>query len=166
MVKILVCRVGQDPKIEEVDQPFYFAQRSVLEGAYIEAKIITVNDGTRVVVYWDEDSRAKKLPFNRNVPARALPPAVKPGFVIDMRKDPPHYYAREGEMGFFPVLGNFIVTKADEEGDHISLTDAEISTLVPLLTLPKCVWCGELVSSRQVKYCSSACAGEDAVHSV
>lgn len=132
-MKVIVCRVDEEPKVEDVSEPFNFCQQSLIGGGYIEAKLLVVNDKSRVVCYWDEDSRAKKLPFNRDVPVRALP--LPPhDFVVDMREGPPERYAKPGEMGFFEVRGNFLITKANEEGDHIDLTQEEIETLVPLLT--------------------------------
>lgn len=134
VTKVLVCKVGEEPKVEEVLQPFYYCQERLLGGGYIEAKLITVNKA-RVVCYWDEDGDQKNLPFNRNVPALAMP--VPPhDFSIDMRKDPPEAYAKPGELGYFPVRGNFLITKANSKGDHISLSDEEIQTLIPLLPVP------------------------------
>lgn len=159
--KVLVFRVGEEPKVEEVENPFEFCKMSLIGGGHIEAKLIVVNDKTRVVVYWDEDARRGKLPFNRNVPVRALAPAIKPSFVVDTREGPPEMYAKPGELGYFTVLGNFLITKANNDGDHISLTDEEIQTLSALLALPKCQRCGIYPPVYPgAKYCGAACSQE------
>lgn len=136
MIKVIVCRVGEELKVEEVARPYYFTRDSVLGGAYIEAKMIWINDKDRVVVYWDEDASRKNLPFNRYIPVKVLPPAIKPNFVVDMRKGPPEHYAKEGDVGFFPIHGNFVVTKADKQGDHVSLSEEEVATVFSLLGSP------------------------------
>lgn len=154
-VKIIVCRVGDDPKIEEVENPFAFTRDSLLGGGYIEAKLVEVQD-TRVVYYWDEDARMKRLKFNRNVPARAKHHGQY-NFVVDARSHD-HPYAKPGEMGFFPILGNFCVTKADNNGDHISLNDYELGLLTKLLELHRCEHCKKnVVAYPEARFCGSAC---------
>lgn len=158
MTKVLVCRVGEDPKVEEVASPFDFCRSFLINGGYVEAKLIVVNDRTRVVCYWDEDAKSKKLSFNREVPARALP-LPKTDFVIDTRERPPEAYAQPGEMGYFEVLGDFLITKADNEGDPVDLTDEELQTLVPLLELPKCKRCKKkILAYKTAVYCGAACS--------
>lgn len=137
MTKIIVCKWGMQPVIEEVKNPFEYTKEVLLGGGYLEAKLIVVNDKTRVVAHWDEDSKMKGLPFNRNVPARALAPMLKPEFVVDTREHPPEHYAKPGEMGYFPICGNFSITKANNKGDYVDLNAEEIATLMPLLTLPQ-----------------------------
>jgi len=159
--KVLVCRVGEEPKVEEVENPFKFCQMSLIGGGYIEAKLIVVNDKSRVVAYWDEADERKNLPFNRNIPVRALPPAITPNFVVDTRKGPPEMYAKPGELGYFAIRGNFLITKADNNGDHISLNDEEIQTLSQLLAIPKCLRCGiHPPAYPGAKYCGAACSQE------
>lgn len=157
--KVLVCRVGEDPKVEEVEDPYQFCLRSLFKGGFVEAKLIQISDKSRVVVYWDEEARMRKLPFNRNVPVRAKAPNVKPDFVIDTRDGPPEMYAQPGELGYFPVLGNFLFTKADSNGNHISLSDEEIQALMPYLAL--CENCHkESPAYPGARYCGAGCSQE------
>lgn len=133
MVKIIVCRIGEEPKVEEVENPYHFFQTSLNVQSYVEAKLFWIGK-ERVVFYWDEDARRKNSPHNRNVPCTVSLPDAQ--FTIDIREGPPEMYAKSGEPGFFPILGNFLVTKADGEGEHISLKDEEVRTLLSLLALP------------------------------
>lgn len=157
-VTIIVCRIGEAPVVDEVFNPFKFTQSSLLKGGYIEAKLVELETRTRVVFYWDEDAERKDLPFNRSILDRAKthPAGVE---VIDLRKGSPEKYAAPGEVGYFPIRGPFIVTKADDDGNHISLDPKEIEVLMAMLSLQTCTNCQtKVVAYPGAKFCGAACS--------
>lgn len=156
-VKVLVCRVGEDPKVEEVSNPFHFLQYSVLNGDYLEEQRLHLGN-ERIIILYAEDA-LKKLPFNRNVAARC-PLIPKTDFVVDTR-DPKKTYAKPGEVGYYAIKGSFLITKVDPDGEFDSLSDLEIQSLFPLLLLEKCERCKEHpVAYPGAKFCGAACSAE------
>lgn len=153
MTKVVVCRVGEEPKVEDVVNPYTFASASLGCG-YIQAKLFWL-EKDRVVFYWDEDALMKKLPLNRKLPAIVHPPDTY-DFSVDTRPDPERY-AKFGEQGYFPIHGPFLVTKADAKGDHVSLSQEEIVQLVKLLEL-KCEYCGLALAYPGARFCGAACS--------
>lgn len=155
MAKILVCRIGEDPKVEDVDDVFHWTSK-LLDHAFIETQTITV-DKEAVTMFFAEDI-GNKLKFNRNVPSRCpyIPEDVD--FVIDTRKGPPESYAKPGEMGYFAVNGHFILTKI-VNGGHRSLSDRAIKTFSALLATPKCARCKtKPLAYPGAVYCGAACS--------
>ena len=161
MVRIIVCRVGEEPVIEDVQNPFNFFTTSVAPGAYVEAKLFWVGK-ERVAVYWNEDARRGKLPINRPIPCVVHLPQAQ--FVVDVREGPPEAYAKSGELGFFAIQGPFIITKADNKGDHISLKDEEVRQLMPLLSL-NCEQCGKFPRAYPgARFCGAGCSADYEIH--
>jgi hypothetical protein len=159
---VIVCRVGEEPKVEKVSNIFTFAQQSVLKGGLVEQQPLNLTEEC-LVALWDEESKMKKLPINRAVPARG-PHLLPADFVVDMR-DPTKQYAKPGELGYFEVYGNFIITKLDGDGEYVSLTDAEIRFLLPFFELGKCEYCRENpVAYPGARFCGAACSAEWEIH--
>lgn len=145
MTKVLVCRLDEDPKVEDVKDPFNFCKMSLLEGAHLQAKLIWVKD-ERVVFYWDEDARAKKTRFNRDVP-------------VVVNESQGGYTLTPDSNIVFDIRGHFLVTKADRKGDHIDLKEIEILLLTLALTLPKCKRCKtKTLAYKGALYCGAACS--------
>ncbi len=155
MTKILVCRIGEDPKVEDVDGVFQWTS-TLLDHAFIETVTIRV-DKEAVTMFHAEDI-GNSLKFNRNVPSRCPYIPEDTDFVIDTRKGPPESYAKPGEMGYFEVRGHFVLTKI-VNGGHRSLSDRAIKTFSALLALPKCEQCKtEPLAYPEARFCGAACS--------
>ena len=153
--KILVCKVGEEPKVEEVDNVFKFASE-LMNHEFIETQTIAV-DNELVTAFFAENV-GNKLKFNRNVPARCpyIPEDVD--FTVDTRKAPPEFYAKSGEMGYYAIAGHFILTKI-VNGGHRSLSDRSIKTFTALLEIPKCKRCKKNpLAYPGAVYCGAGCS--------
>lgn len=135
MIKIIVCRVGQQPTIEEVKNPWTFTKKLLADDydKHPNLQIVTLEDG--VALYSDEDGQGKNLAFNRAVPDRAKP--LPPGFTASDIINPDPRLASPGERGFHHILGDFILARNDYLTDKsVSLTDDDIAKWVFTLTTP------------------------------
>lgn len=155
VVKILVVRIGDEPKVEEVDNPFNFAKMSLLGGGFVQALPLSEN----LALYCDEDGISKKLRFNRDFPARASDiPDDAYDFVIDMTKG---QRAMPGEMGFHRILGNFLITCHSGSGGYATLSEEEIVRFSKALVLStnegKCKRCGNPVAYDGGIFCGAGC---------
>lgn len=96
-----------------------------------------------------------RLPFNRNIPARAQP--APPGaFIIktDLRLADP------GEMGVFQMHGNFFVGRV-KDGALVDVEGEDVKAYAEFLGLdPKCPTCGNKVAYQGAVYCGAACAAK------
>jgi len=151
MIKVLVVRVGEEPLVEEVTNPFNFARLSLLKGDFVEH--LTLPDG--VVVYYDEAS-VRRLLFNRAIPAMAL--HHKADFIVDTTKGD---RAKPGELGEHRIRGNFLLTR-HEDGSCVDLSQDEIITYTTMLQLSKigerCKRCGSGLAYRGALFCGAACS--------
>lgn len=155
LYKILVCDVGKEPEVKEVDNAFNFI-RELTNDSYIETQTIVVEKEAVTMMFPEE--AGNNLKFNRNVPSRCpyIPEDVS--FVVDTRKGPPESYAKPGEMGYFAMKGAFILTKI-VNGRHRSLSDRAIKTFSALLALPKCKRCKtEPLAYPEAEFCGAACS--------
>lgn len=153
--KILVCRVGEEPKVEEVDDVFSFTSELV-DHAYIETQTIVV-DQEEVTAFFAENV-GNKLKFNRNIPAVCpyIPEDVD--FVVDTRKMLPEFYAKSGQLGFYRIHGHFVLTKI-VNGGHRSLSERAIKTFSALLEVPKCKRCNKNpLAYPGAVYCGAGCS--------
>ena len=113
-IKILVCPIGQSPVVEEIEPTLENEQAIV--GGYLE--FVELDDGVELVC--NEDGR-DSLPFNRSVPA--MSPEHPPGFAtVELSPD----LAPPGTMGVHRVHGEFFLMRHDEDGEPVSLLDADI----------------------------------------
>jgi hypothetical protein len=130
--------------------------KSSSRNAFIETQTIVVGDEA-VTAFWAENI-GDQLKFNRDVPSRCPYLPEDPSFVVDTRKGPPESYAKPGEMGYFAVAGDFVLTKI-ANGEHVSLSDRAIKTFSALLALPKCARCKvNPLAYRGAVYCGAACS--------
>jgi hypothetical protein len=95
-VKILVCRVGQDPYPDMVMNDLKSIQAHI-GGGLID--VVSLEDGIDLIC--DDEGLIKKLPVNR---------------VFDF----PHYTEP------LLIAGDFLIVGVDKEGEIISLTDEQI----------------------------------------
>jgi hypothetical protein len=117
--RALICRIGEPPVVEEVNDDIrdwgafvggYFMQQHLDEGVYCIC---------------NEEGLHRKLPFNRNVPARAphLPEAdfkVNIGPKIESEAAP-------GQMGYHKFYGDFALVRIDaEKGEYASLSPEDV----------------------------------------
>lgn len=121
MKRIITCPVALPAFSFKVDDPWHYVKQ-LLDQATIE--MIELEDG--VTIFFDEDGRAKELPPNRTIPARAPDRRPEPGFTIDLtggqRADP-------GEMGEYLIQGPFILTRlAPGDVGYFDLTEADVKT--------------------------------------
>jgi hypothetical protein len=152
VTKILVLRVDEEPKVEDVLNPFNFCKQS-LGLDYIEVK--TLHDG--VIIYHDENA-GKKLRFNRDV-LDIAPHLPKASFTIEFGPKRPR--ADPGEVGYHRLYGNFILTKNDGDGENADLTEEELHNYSAMLRLQynagKCRRCGKQVAYHGAIFCGAAC---------
>lgn len=122
-VKILLCRVGQPPKVKEVLDPWEFTQGLLGDGSLIE--IVRLDDG--VEAYIDEEGRLKDLPLNCLIPAvgKKIPPGWD--FLI---KNP--NLCAPGVAGHWDLRGDLILTRHRGELPT-SLLDEDIEKYTKLL---------------------------------
>ncbi len=121
MIKVLVCRVGENPVVEECESAFKHTQSILDEGRYVQ--VVPLDDGTEL--YCDEDGM-DVLDFNRAVPctAQPLPEGMTMADVIGWHPD----MAKPGERGEHRIFGNFLIARHDSEKDeYLSLTDDDIA---------------------------------------
>lgn len=151
MTKIIIVRVGEEPKVEDVQDPFMFAKTSLLKGDYVET--LTLPGG--VVAYFDEGS-VRGLVFNRAILAKA-PPIPNADFIIDRAKD----RAAPGEVGEHRIRGNFLLTRHGNQ-NCVDLTSDDILLYMSMLTLEtvdgRCKRCGKLVAYSSALFCGAACS--------
>lgn len=130
LYKVIVCRVGEEPKVEEVKSPFQFTSQELLGGGFVE--MTHLDDG--VIIYSDEEGRLKNLPRNRDIPTTAHPVDTEATFVIEIRDpdDPP--FAKPGEAGYHRIYGNFLLGRHDLLKDKPkSLTEEDIKKYMVIL---------------------------------
>lgn len=151
MTKILVIRVGMEPKVEEVENPFNFAKQSLHGIDYVE--VLYLPNG--VVAYMSENLDRKQR-FNRDIPAKG--PVLPRGAII-LHK--PEGAAGPGEPGVFRIYGDFLLTK-HQNSKCADLPEAEIQKYSAMLSLEsnlgKCRWCGDLVAYQGAVFCGAACS--------
>jgi hypothetical protein len=151
MIKVLVCRIGQAPVVEEIDSGLEAMQKIV--GGYIEN--LRLEDG---VDLWCNEEGSFTQKVNRVIPARA--PELPPGYTVDdiIKTDP--NLADPGEMGVHRIHGDFFIARTDEEGASVSLTEEDISKYVVLMTIYQvCPQCGKKPPAYLgAVYCGAGCS--------
>jgi hypothetical protein len=149
-VRVLVCRVGNEPVVEDVLHPFNFTKHGLLDGRYIESLGLS-ND---LLLLCAEEKEG--LEFNRSFIARAPTVPEDASFVI--RRSPG--LAEPGELGVHKLYGNFVVQQV--RGDYpleVDMTDANIRTCMELFAL--CKFCHkEPKAYPGAVYCGAACTAQ------
>lgn len=155
MTKLVVCRVGDQPAVEDIKDVYQFVRYDLLGGDYLEEKRIFIDD-QMFVFYWAENDPNKELPLNRHIPA--VSPSLRgASFIVDTRKGPPEAYAKPGELGYFAIKGNFVVTRIDDRGDCKDLKPEEIEMLTNLFEL-KCEYChSQPKAYKGARFCGAGC---------
>lgn len=120
-IKALVCRVGEDPRVEECPEDLGAWQKLV--DGYIQ--VVHLDDG--VLLVCNEEGQQRRLPFNGFVPGRA--PKLPPEFhAVGLPADAPD----PGEFGVHVLLGNFALVRYGE-GDYEPLVDRDVMMWLPVL---------------------------------
>lgn len=102
-MKVLLVPVGKEPEVVEIDSTLEAMQ--ALLGKNITLESVRLPGGSAFVsIFCDENGRMKDLPKNRWI----IPESLSPG-------------------GIDVIRGDFFLSKIDEEGAGISLTDSDIS---------------------------------------
>lgn len=154
MTKILVCRVGKEPQVEDVEDVFKFG-KEMLDDAFIETQTIVVGEEI-VRAFWAENHG--NLKFNRLVPSRCPYIPENIDFIIDTRVGPPEGYAEPGEMGYFDTFGDFLLTRI-VDGEHADISEQGLKTFAALLALPKCKRCKKnTLAYPGAVYCGAGCS--------
>ena len=149
-LRVLVCRVEQEPVVEEVTPGFESLQKIV--GGYLE--YICIEEG--IDLWCNEEGRILNLPLNRRFAARA--PTVEPGVaVIKMDEN----LADPGQWGYHAIHGDFFLARSDSEGSTTSLTDEDIQRFSKLFAL-RCATCSEALEHAGAVYCGATCAARAA----
>jgi hypothetical protein len=145
-LRVLICRVEQEPVVEEVTPGFESLQKVV--GGYLEC--LTIEPG--IDLWCNEEGRIRDLPLNRRFAARA--PQVGPEmFVIKTDEN----LTNPGQWGYHEIHGDFFLARADAEGSTTSLTDEDIQRFTKLFGL-RCANCGEPLGYAGAVYCGATCA--------
>lgn len=130
MTKILVVRIGAEPVVENVENPFNFAKQSLRGIDYVEVLHLPNN----VAVYMSENF-PRKLWFNRDIPAGEL------GF-----------FRICGDLLLTKHWDGECVDLSDEEiqryGDILALES----------NIGKCRRCGNPVAYEEAVFCGAACS--------
>jgi hypothetical protein len=123
-VRVLVCRVGHEPRLE--DAATDLASLQALVGGYLEC--VGLGDG--VDLWCNESGRIDGLPFNREVPGRS-PWVPEEDWDLIIRVDDD--LAPPGAMGVHLVHGDFFLATASEDGELASLGDVEAAHYLEVL---------------------------------
>lgn len=122
-VKAIVCRVGETPKVEQLEDTLPAWQKLV--DGYIE--IVHLDDGVYIVC---NDEGRFTQPFNRLVPGRAANIDEKTFDVIVGPKDRPP----PGEFGMHEMFGTFAIVRTNwDNGEFCSLVDRDVTMWLPAL---------------------------------
>ena len=148
-LRVLVCRVGQEPVVEEVTPGFQSLQKIV--GGYLE--YICIEEG--IDLWCNEEGRIMDLPLNRRFRARA--PSVDPGVSVTKMDE---NLADPGQWGYHEIHGDFFVASSDAEGSTTSLTEDDIRRFSKLFGL-RCVNCTQPLEYAGAVHCA-ACAARAA----
>jgi hypothetical protein len=124
-VRALVCRVGQEPVVEDIQTDLDALQ--ALVGGYIEC--VPLDD---VDVWCNEDGRMLGLALNRRLGARA-PEARGVDVVIKLDEG----LADPGEMGVYEFRGDIFLAGRKPSGAMASLSDEAIAKYRELLALDR-----------------------------
>lgn len=107
-IRVLVCRVGEQPSVEDIEPTLKVMQ--ALVGGYVQ--VVPLDEG--LDLWCNEDGRALGLPFNRRVPV-------------------PH-----DRLFHHELLGTFFLARREDTEDDVlstSLTDEDIAAWTYNLTL-------------------------------
>lgn len=125
-MKIIVCRVGEAPVIEDVGNVWAYAKSLCADDRDEDPMIQVTPLENGLEVYSDEDALGKDLPFNRGVPTRAKP--IPPGFTIDDVINYEPGMCRPGQQGFHNLHGNFLLARFDFPKERAAtLTEDDIA---------------------------------------
>ncbi len=133
MTRVIVCRLGLPPEVEELPDassrvaPTLLLAMQRIVGGYVELAPFSV----RGMDLWCGEENDEE-PINWVFPAepRAKPPAFrgfKDVFVIDARSEDGAPGAAYGEPGVWPIRGPFLFARHDDKGDTTSVTDEDVA---------------------------------------
>lgn len=123
-IRVVVCRVGQPPIIEEIDRGVE-AMQEIVGGMF---ELMALDNG--LDLWFDEDARAKGKPLNSLIADRIR--AIKNDVHWIMPLPPMTQTELEelgkhiGEIGHHKLYGDFFFSKSNKKGESISLTDKDI----------------------------------------
>lgn len=119
-INVLRVNVGQRPTVEEIDNRLDDMQAIV--SGYIEC--LPLPGG--IDLWLNEEGALIPLPVNFLVPAVAPMPPPDCSFIVYASPG----LARPGERGVHIIHGDVFFARHDDEGETISLTDADIKMLM------------------------------------
>lgn len=124
-LRVLVCRVGVQPRVEMVKNDYYSLK--TLVGGYLES--ISLEPG--IDLWCNEEALLLELPLNRVFPARAarLPKNLN---VVYLSSN----LALPGELGEHRIHGDFFIASHDRWGETESLSLSAIAKYSELFKLP------------------------------
>lgn len=124
-IRVLVCRVGQEPTVEEMDTGLDAMQ--ALVGGYIAVLSLDAD----VDLWYNEEGYG--LPLNRQFAARAPELPFEVDFVIALDDN----LAAPGEMGVHVLRGDLFLARHDDKGATTSLTDADVEKYRAMFALER-----------------------------
>ena len=123
VIRVLVCRVGKRPVVEELVQLRDGGNLKSMQ-AIVGGLLTCVDLGDGLDLWCNDDSLALGHPLNRVIPA--LAPIPPPGFDLIYMGEP-ETFARPGELGEWRIHGDFFIARQDGDGGVASVTDVDVS---------------------------------------
>jgi hypothetical protein len=123
-VRVLVCRVGQAPVVEELtagEEGHHLDAMQAIVGGLVT--VISLEQG--IDLWCNDEGILRGFPLNRVIPTVApkLPPGFENAFLI-MRGDD---LAHPGEPGEWRIYGDFFLARSTPDGEIASVTDDDIA---------------------------------------
>ena len=104
-IRVIVCRVGQHPVVEQIDAGLDGMQAIV--GGYIECVQLSGTLESGVDLWLNEEGRINGMPLNRLV--------------------------KDDRGRNWDVFGDVFISRHDDEGETIGLTDEDVAKWLPRL---------------------------------
>ena len=123
-VRVLVCRVGAAPVVEELaatNEGHYLDAMQGIVGGLVTA--VSLEGG--VDLWCNDEGIVRGLPLNRVIPTVApkIPPGFEDAAIIMLGDD----LARPGEPGEWRIYGDFFLARSTPDGEIAPVTDGDIA---------------------------------------
>lgn len=129
-IRVLACRVGEQPKIEEIENVLETLQAFV-KGKDEDYGLISVVELVPGIMLVCNDNGMYECEFNREVPG--LSPEMPKDAEIIVR---PKNAAAPGTIGVHKIFGNFFLCRVNRQsGDFASLKNLDIDPWTQALSL-------------------------------
>jgi len=124
-IKILLCRVGEEPELVDIAPALDKLQ--ALVGGDLQEKVIDRNDTGPVVLAMNEDKKGLKL---NSIMFDKGPTPIDVDFSIRMQEG----LAKSGQLGLHYVYGDIFIMQVRRDGTETSLGKKEIERYTELFS--------------------------------